>query len=278
MRHRLCHPVSPCINRFVTVLITATVMAKAKPYRIRESARAKHVSIQISHLGEVEIVVPHGFDRRKIPEIIQKRQDWIAKTTQRIVAERQSAPVTSEAGQLPELMNLQALPEQWALHYEQKPTPHVIATQSPLKPSIKPAHRLVLVGAIDHPQLCQRVLKQWLKRKAEIHLIPWLRQTSQDLSLPFNQVAIRGQKTLWASCSARANISLNYKLLFLPPHLVRYVFIHELCHTVHLNHSQRFWALVAKKEPNYQQIDAELNKAWIYIPAWVEHGLQEDGA
>jgi predicted metal-dependent hydrolase len=247
MRHRLCHPVSPCINRFVTVLITATVMAKAKPYRIRESARAKHVSIQISHLGEVEIVVPHGFDRRKIPEIIQKRQDWIAKTTQRIVAERQSAPVTSEAGQLPELINLQALPEQWALHYEQKPTPHVIATQSPLKPSIKSAHRLVLVGAIDHPQLCQRVLKQWLKRKAEIHLIPWLRQTSQDLSLPFNQVAIRGQKTLWASCSARANISLNYKLLFLPPHLVRYVFIHELCHTVHLNHSQRFWALVAKK-------------------------------
>jgi len=260
-------------------------MAKAKPYRVRESARAKHVSIQISHLGEVEVVVPHGFDRRQIPEIIKKRQDWIAKTTQRIVAERQSASVGSRA-ELPKLIHLQALPEQWELRYEQRATPQVIATQSLLKASpksspkfpIQSVHQLSLLGAIDHPQLCQRVLKQWLKRKAEIHLIPWLRQTSQELSLPFNQVAVRGQKTLWASCSARANISLNYKLLFLPPHLVRYVFIHELCHTVHLNHSRQFWALVAQQDPNYQQSDTELNKAWIYIPAWVEHGLPEDGA
>jgi predicted metal-dependent hydrolase len=93
---------------------------------------------------------------------------------------------------------------------------------------------------------------------------------SQEIALPFEQVTVRGQKTLWASCSAKTNISLNYKLLFLPPELVRYVFIHELCHTIHLNHSRRFWALVAEKEPRYKQLDAELNKGWIYIPAWLE--------
>jgi len=51
---------------------------------------------------------------------------------------------------------------------------------------------------------------------------------------------------------------------------VRYVFIHELCHTIHMNHSPKFWALVAEKEPNYQQIDRELRKAWRYVPAWAE--------
>jgi hypothetical protein len=109
-----------------------------------------------------------------------------------------------------------------------------------------------------------------------MQLIPWLRQTSQEIKLPFNRAAVRGQKTLWASCSSKSNISLNFKLLFLPPHLVRYVFIHELCHTIHLNHSRKFWALVAEKEPNYRQYDAELNKAWVYIPEWLERGLAED--
>ncbi len=247
-----------------------TGTAKAKPYRIRESARAKHVSIRVSHLGEVEVVIPAGFDRRQIPEIIKNRQDWIAKTTQRIVAERQAIP-TSASQQLPEQLNLQALPEQWQLRYEPTPELYVTANQPASKSA--QAEQLVLRGAVNQPLLCQRMLEQWLKRKAEIHLIPWLRQTSQEITLPFSQVAIRGQKTLWASCSSRSNISLNYKLLFLPPPLVRYVLIHELCHTVHLNHSQRFWGLVAQKEPDYRQLDAELNKAWIYIPAWVEHGL-----
>lgn len=260
------------------------MITAVKPYRIRESGRAKHVSIRVSHLGEVEIVVPRGFDRRQIPEIIKKRQGWITKTMQRIVAERQAAPDSSSAEQMPSLISLQALPEQWELHYEQTAAAHItgvhitVAKSLPRsarqpaadQPAAHPAHHLVLRGTVDHPQVCQQVLRQWLKRKAELHLVPWLRQTSREVALPFNQVAIRGQKTLWASCSARSDISLNYKLLFLPPHLVRYVLIHELCHTIHLNHSQRFWGLVAQKEPDYEQIDAELNKAWIYIPAWVE--------
>jgi predicted metal-dependent hydrolase len=246
--------------------------SKPQPYRVRESARAKHVSIRISHLGEVEIVIPKGFDRKQIPDIVKKRQDWIAKTTQRIVAERQTVPSYATPGdttQLPKLINLEALPEQWKIQYEPTTANHVVVSKSG-------AQRLAIRGAVHSPWLCQRVLKQWLTRKGEIHLIPWLRQVSQEVELPFNRASIRGQKTLWASCSSKTNISLNYKLLFLPPHLVRYVFIHELCHTIHLNHSQRFWALVGEKEPDYSQFDAELNKAWIYIPEWVERGFGEE--
>jgi predicted metal-dependent hydrolase len=246
--------------------------SKPKSYRVRESARAKHVSIKISHLGEVEVVIPTGFDQRQIPDIIRKRQDWIAKTKQRIVAERQSiAPhgLDSPLGQaLPDLLSLRSLSEKWQIGYEFTASSHVIVTKAA-------ASHLVLRGATDCSQLCHHALNQWLKRKAEVHLIPWLRQTSQEVALPFNRAAVRGQKTLWASCSVKMNISLNYKLLFLPPHLVRYVFIHELCHTIHLNHSRKFWALVAEKEPSYRRLDTELNKAWIYIPEWVERGMRD---
>ncbi|NJR66755.1 MAG: M48 family metallopeptidase, partial [Leptolyngbyaceae cyanobacterium CRU_2_3] len=99
---------------------------------------------------------------------------------------------------------------------------------------------------------------------------PWLRQVSREVELPCNKIAVRGQKTIWASCSSKKNISLNYKLMFLPPELVRYVFIHELCHTAHLNHSENFWAFVEEKAPDYQLYDTELNKAWCYIPPWIE--------
>jgi predicted metal-dependent hydrolase len=244
--------------------------SKPKSYRIRESSRAKHVSIKVSHLGEVEVVVPSGFDQRQIPAIVRKRQDWIAKTTQRIAAERQSvSPVGSSLEPLlPERLTLQSLAEKWQIRYEPVPGEAVIV----VKQSIQ---RLALKGAVDCPQLCQQALAQWLKNKAEMHLVPWLRQVSQEVALPFERASIRGQKTLWASCSAKANISLNYKLLFLPPELIRYVFIHELCHTVHLNHSRKFWALVAEKEPHYKQLDAELNRGWIYIPEWIERTSDE---
>ncbi|NJR40930.1 MAG: M48 family metallopeptidase [Leptolyngbyaceae cyanobacterium CSU_1_4] len=111
-------------------------------------------------------------------------------------------------------------------------------------------YQLIIQGKVD-PTHCSLALQYWLKRKAEAHLSPWLRLISQEINLPCHQISVRGQKTLWASCSSKKNISLNFKLLFLPPHLVRYVLIHELCHTIHLDHSQKFWALVEHKEPNY---------------------------
>jgi hypothetical protein len=97
-----------------------------------------------------------------------------------------------------------------------------------------------------------------------------LRELSFDINLPFNRISIRGQKTRWASCSTQKNISLNYKLLFLPPDLVHYVFVHELCHTVYMDHSSAFWRLVSEKQPDYQHFRHQIRDGWRYIPRWVE--------
>jgi predicted metal-dependent hydrolase len=131
-------------------------------------------------------------------------------------------------------------------------------------------HTLVLQGNTVNVDHCKIALQRWIAHKAHVHLVPWFGSISHDLALPCQQVAIRQQKTIWGSCSIRKTISLNSKLLFLPPPLVRYVFIHELCHTIHLNHSRDFWALVAQYEPDYQSLDANLRDARYLVPWWME--------
>lgn len=74
------------------------------------------------------------------------------------------------------------------------------------------------------------------------------------------RISIRDTKTRWGSCSKRGNLNFNYKILFLPAHLADYIVVHELCHLQEFNHSQNFWALVAKIFPNHKAMRAELKK------------------
>lgn len=69
----------------------------------------------------------------------------------------------------------------------------------------------------------------------------------------YNRVAIRNQRSRWGSCSSKANLNFNYKLLFLPECLIDYVVVHELCHLEELNHGPQFWNLVGKSLPEYMK-------------------------
>lgn len=81
----------------------------------------------------------------------------------------------------------------------------------------------------------------------------------------YNKINIKNQKTRWGSCSKKGNINFNYKIALLPSHLADYIIVHELCHLGQLNHSRKFWNLVAKTTPNYPKIRKELKKIRIGI-------------
>lgn len=74
----------------------------------------------------------------------------------------------------------------------------------------------------------------------------------------YKGVKIKHQKTCWGSCSQKYNLNFNYKILFLPENLQNYVIVHELCHLKELNHSKKFWSLVAETMPDYRESRKEL--------------------
>jgi predicted metal-dependent hydrolase len=67
-------------------------------------------------------------------------------------------------------------------------------------------------------------------------------------------LTIRGQRTLWGSCTSEGAVSLNWKLMSCPPEVIDYVVVHELCHLKEQNHSARYWALVSSFIPNYREL------------------------
>jgi hypothetical protein len=98
-------------------------------YQVRESARARHVSLKVSFQGALEVVVPTGFDQAEIPEILDRRRDWIAKTLKRIERQRDTLPVEHLA-EKPTALELRSRQETWAIHYTDQPGRTLTLTQS----------------------------------------------------------------------------------------------------------------------------------------------------
>ncbi|MDR2085592.1 MAG: M48 family metallopeptidase [Dysgonamonadaceae bacterium] len=83
-----------------------------------------------------------------------------------------------------------------------------------------------------------------LRRQANAFLPGALKQLARKHGFTYQSVTIRKSKTRWGSCSSKKTISLSLYLMLLPLHLKEYVLLHELCHTIHMNHSPAFWALL----------------------------------
>jgi len=88
--------------------------------------------------------------------------------------------------------------------------------------------------------------------RARHELPPRLLALADELGLRVSKVSIRNQRWRWGSCSPGGHICLNFRLVTMPDWVRDYVLIHELMHLRRLDHSRKFWALVAAACPAYQ--------------------------
>lgn len=112
---------------------------------------------------------------------------------------------------------------------------------------------------VPHPQLKKYVIN-FYKKAAERVLPKRVWELAKTSNLTPTKVSLRGQKTLWGSCSPSGSIQLNWKLISAPLKVIDYVIIHELSHLKHPNHSSAFWAEVFMHCPDYKQCRLWLKK------------------
>ena len=166
-------------------------------------------------------------------------------------------------GALPERLALRGIDEEWSIELHPTGSPRVRVVE-------RPGYRLLVSGDTTNIEIGRAALRRWLKSKACVHLRSWLVTLSREHGFTFGGMAVRSQRTRWGSCSKRKTISLNLKLIFLPQDLARCVLVHELCHTVHLNHSPKFRALLERHEPDCARYEKELRAAGRFVPAWID--------
>lgn len=96
------------------------------------------------------------------------------------------------------------------------------------------------------------LMENWLRTKAADVLKAKTAEWAGKIGVAYNNIVIKDQQTLWASCSAKKNINYTYRIIKMPPAIRDYLIVHELCHLVHMNHGTEYWQLVAQFCPEYK--------------------------
>lgn len=224
---------------------------------VRESGRARRLSIKVYPRGKVEVVVPKRTRPADVASFVEENRDWIARARESFAQD-----FAAEDYELPKIIELPGIGTSIIVRY----TMQEGARQVRYRTS---GDRLNLSGNTGDEQLCVKAIRRWLSDTARKELGVRLESLSHLTGISYNKLHIRAQRTCWGSRSSSGTISLNLCLLFLDPALVRYLLIHELCHGRHMNHSRRFWKLVSKYEPDYRRLDKALNECWKRVPAWL---------
>lgn len=225
---------------------------------VRRSARARRLALRVFPHGAVEVVAPLRAGERSIRAFLRSHAGWIAKARGRF------RELHGDAGFAPpQEILLAAIGERWTVEY--------VSGAKRLRAEPAVGGGRLRVSGPDNAQVRRQQLRAWLLARGRERLAPWLASVSAEVGLPYCGVTVRRQRSRWGSCSARHSISLNCALLFLGPELVRHLFLHELAHTRHLDHSRAFWRLVARLDSDYEKAERRLRAAWSEVPAWVSY-------
>lgn len=244
-------------------------------YTVRVSRRARSVNFRVLPLTGLEVTVPRWFPKRDIPGLISENREWIEEQ----LAKVRSTTPPEFLEWPPTQLNLRAIDTIVSIDYatmatNQKAAPGVPETGTDVSGGTLhgtlTGGSMVVHGASVERKALLRLISALLKQQARQVFAPLVASYAEQHGLSYSRLTVRGQKTLWGSCSATGGISLNYKLLFLPKPLMHYVILHELTHTRHMNHSAQFWKMLSRLDPDAVAHDRELDTAAVLVPPWLE--------
>jgi len=236
--------------------VTPWLHSSGLPLRVRSSTRARRLSIRVAAPGLLEVVVPRGVRPAIVEQFVAEHATWIEAARRELGLDKDTVALAP-----PEAIELKAIGQTFAIGYVTGGKQRLAVSGSKVRIRQPVADSQVFA-----------LLRRWLRETGKKTLKPWIGDVAAELGRQPADVHIRLQRTRWGSCSSGRTISLNAALLLVEPELVRYLFVHELSHQWHMNHSSRFSGRVARFEPRYEELDRRLGAAWTELPHWLFAG------
>jgi predicted metal-dependent hydrolase len=216
---------------------------------IVKSTRARRISISMRPFEPLRLTIPMLVPFYKAEEFLLQKEKWILNNLEKIQGLEDQYTVFTEETEFHTLeheLEIERIDnvDAGVNLMNRKIHVHLPAKKDIRDPEIQEMIRWGIQAA-------------W-RKEAKRHLPQKLSELSRKYNLPFNKVVIKNNKSRWGSCSSKNNINLSLHLMRLPDHLIDYILIHELVHTVHRNHSKKFWKDLEKYYPDAKKADREL--------------------
>ena len=202
------------------------------PHIIR--SKRKTLSLSINENADLVVRAPHFASYDEIQKFISEKSTWINNKQRLIKAQLEDNENQHSRNQCLYLGSLYPLK----------------IDNSNVEPISFNGHMFTITNF--NRERISLSLKSWYKKRFIEVALPRLSYFSDKYKLKVNQVRVKEQKTLWGSCSSKNNINLNYLLIMAPMKVIDYVIVHELVHTIHKNHSAKFWQKVETIMPNFK--------------------------
>lgn len=230
--------------------MTGTIRLQGREvhYVVRQSARARRLSLRIRDASGVEVIVPGRLRLHGVESVLLRKASWILRTFERIAHHQSAGPLAS----IEDGMRLPLLEEELTLR---------IVRAAGRRTSVRRSGGEIIVALPDDRTGDIRLpLTRWYIARAK-ELIPLrVAELNRNCGFVYAGVTVRNQKTRWGSCSRHGKLSFNWRLLILPTFVADYLIFHELAHLSQLNHSKRFWAIVSRICPFYTEAERWLRR------------------
>lgn len=224
-------------------------------YHLVISPRAKRISLKISAEKGLEVIVPTRVRLSNLPRIIHEKEDWIIKNLTALKEKAKTKPKLTDGARL----TIAGAP--YIVRFLPARKKSQVKELRPLLFNSDTAHYgepELRIYSNESESERKKVLEKFLREKARSHFTARTKEIAQQMGVTFNKISIKAQKTRWGSCSRKKNLNFNWRLILTTPEIIDALIIHELAHTVHLNHGKNFYALVAKHCPNHKALSKKL--------------------
>lgn len=199
-------------------------------------SRRRTLALIIELDGSLTVRAPMRMTQTAIQDFLRQKADWIHKAQTKAKARADVRPSHHfQTGELfPYLGQFHSLT--------------VIPTQ---RLALKFSEKGFSLSQSAQPR-AREYFEAWYKEQARAYLQTRVDHFASLHQLTHHGLRITSARTRWGSCSHTGNLSFTWRLVMAPPEVVDYVILHELAHTVHHNHSPKFWNLVASLMPDYK--------------------------